>query len=201
MKKTMGNEEAFRIYYMERCMHGDQFENNMVTSYRGAVDQALLDVSDWVERGIEPRRSTVYEMVDNQIYPAKTAAERKGIQPTVSLLANGETCAHVKAGEEVRFTAVAQVPENAGEITSMAFSFEASHAFKENDLEWAFPHKGEIRHTLENGLYGANSSISHVYEKPGTYFASVRVCANREGDASKLYTQVKNLARVRVVVE
>ncbi len=201
VKKTMGNEEAFRIYYMERCMHGDQFENNMVTSYRGAVDQALLDVSDWVERGIEPRRSTVYEMVDNQIYPAKTAAERKGIQPTVSLLANGETCAHVKAGEEVRFTAVAQVPENAGEITSMAFSFEASHAFKENDLEWAFPHKGEIRHTLENGLYGANSSISHVYEKPGTYFASVRVCANREGDASKLYTQVKNLARVRVVVE
>lgn len=186
---------------MERCMHGDQFENNMVTSYRGAVDQALLDVSDWVERGIEPRQSTVYEMIDNQVYPAKTAKERKGIQPTITLLANGETCAHVKAGEEVTFTAVAQVPENAGEITSMAFSFEASHEFRENDLEWAFPCKGEIEKTVEDGLNGAKSSVSHVYDKPGTYFASVRVCANREGDAGRLYTQVKNLARVRIVVE
>lgn len=201
VKRTMGNEEAFRIYYMERCMHGDQFENNMVTSYRGAVNQALLDVSDWVERGIEPRKSTVYEVIDNQIYPAKTAAERKGIQPTITLLANGETCARVKAGEEVNFTAIVQVPEGAGEITSIAFAFEASHEFKENELDWAFPYKGQIRHTLENGLYGADSSISHVYDKPGTYFASVRVCAERGGDANRIYTQVKNLARVRVIVE
>ncbi len=201
VKRTMGNEESFRIYYMERCMHGDQFENNMVTSYRGAVNQALLDVSDWAERGIEPRKSTVYEMIDNQVYPAKTAAERKGVQPTVELLANGGTCAHVKAGEEVTFTANVLVPENAGEVTSIAFSFEASHEFRENDLDWAFPCKGEVRHTLENGLYGANASASHVYEKPGTYFASARVCAERGGDAGRIYTQVKNLARVRVIVE
>jgi hypothetical protein len=140
-------------------------------------------------------------VIDNQIYPAKTAAERKGIQPTITLLANGETCARVKAGEEVNFTAIVQVPEGAGEITSIAFAFEASHEFKENELDWAFPYKGQIRHTLENGLYGADSSISHVYDKPGTYFASVRVCAERGGDANRIYTQVKNLARVRVIVE
>lgn len=204
--ESKGNENDFRIYYMDRCMHGDvdAMENNMVVNYMGALRQALLDISDWVERGIEPKASTNYRLVDGQIIPAKTAKERKGLQPTVELLANGETCAHVKAGESVNFTACVEVPEGAGKVTAVDYDFVA-----DNSLNFAnmgtpkkfFTHPGTFERTETDGLQGAVSAISHVYEEPGTYFASVRVKVNRNGDASDPFTQIKNLARVRVIVE
>ena len=43
-------------------------------------------------------------------------------------------------------------------------------------------------------------SASHVYVKPGTYFAVLRVTSQREADPSTPYGRVQNLARVRVVV-
>ncbi len=49
VKKEKGSEEDFRLYYMDRCMHGNVswLENNMITNYMGALHQALLDISDW----------------------------------------------------------------------------------------------------------------------------------------------------------
>lgn len=66
-----------------RCLHGNvsTLENNMTVDYNGALNQVLLDVSDWVERGIEPLPSTVYRRDGGQIIPAETAAERKQEQP------------------------------------------------------------------------------------------------------------------------
>lgn len=45
------------------------------------------------------------------------------------------------------------------------------------------------------------SKITHVYETPGTYYASVRVKEQRDGDGDDIFTQIKNIARARVVVE
>lgn len=60
--ESRGNTDEFRLYYMENTMHGDVawLENNMVTNYLGALQQALLDVSAWVEKGIEPLPDTEY---------------------------------------------------------------------------------------------------------------------------------------------
>lgn len=203
VRESQGSEENFRIYYMDRCLHGNvsSLKSNMVTNYLGALNQALLDMSDWVERGIAPLHSTVYENRENQIYAADTAAERKGIQPLVTLLANGKECVHVKAGEEVIFTASAQVPEGAGLITALDFDFEADDlCSQEMEHKNVFNVKGDVHRTVENGLQGGTAQVSHVYDRPGTYFASVLVKSQRGGDASALFTQVSNLARARVIV-
>lgn len=202
--ETKGSEKDFRLYYMDRCMHGDVswLENNMVTNYLGALHQALLDISDWVERGIEPCPSSVYKRDGGQILPAENAKERKGLQPTVTLLANGRSCAHVKVGEEVILHASAQVPQGAGKVTAMDFAFEADDTLSYTPVEvHAFPYQGKIEENKADGCSGAESVIRHSYGKPGTYFASVRVKAERNGEKENLFTQVKNIARVRIIVE
>ncbi len=202
--ETKGNEDDFRIYYMDRCMHGNVswLENNMVTNYLGAMYQSLLDVSDWVERGIEPCRSTNYRLEkDGQVYLADTAKERKGLQPIVSMTANGTSCAEVKAGEMVVFRVKAEVPDGAGDITAIDYDFVSDNSLSMEKKELTvFKNKGEFSRTLVDGVHGAISEIVHTYERPGTYFASARVKMNRSGDDKNLYTQIKNIARVRIIV-
>ncbi len=41
---------------------------------------------------------------------------------------------------------------------------------------------------------------THTYLRPGTYFATVRVTSQRDGDPDAPYTRIQNLARVRVEV-
>ena len=40
-----------------------------------------------------------------------------------------------------------------------------------------------------------------MFANPGTYFVAVRVKSQRDGDKSEPFTQIKNVDRVRVVVE
>lgn len=198
--EAKGGEQDFRLYYMERCMHGDEFlrENNMITNYMGALHQALLDLSDWVEKGIEPLPTTVYRYQEGQIIPAEEIADRKGMQPKVTLLANQSSCAHVKAGETVNFTVKAEVPEGAGWVTAVDYGFE-----DRRDLtpENAYPVSGTFEEKAEGNIRAAVSNITYAFDKPGTYFVSARVKVNRHGNAGDIFTQVKNIARVRVIVE
>lgn len=198
--ETKGNEDDFRIYYMEHCLHGDVsfLQNNHIVNYLGALYQALLDLSDWVERGISPLHSTAYELKEGQIYPEEDIVNRKGIQPKATLLANGSECANVTAGEEVTFTITAQVPEGAGKVTAVDYSFEDHD---EIPCENAFPVPGEFLETFDGTIYGAASEIKHTFNQAGTYFISARVMSNRHGSLNNPATQVQNLARVRVVVE
>ena len=202
VRESKGNEDDFRIYYMERCMHGDVtfMENNMVINYLGAHRQALLDISDWVERGIEPPCSTNYTYDDGQIYPAAVAAERGGVQPIVQLRANGSVCARVKVGEPVTLTAKALVPQGAGKVTAFDFGF-ADNRNLPGGMDADFPVGSQITPIEEDGLQGAVAAVTHVYDQPGTYFAAVRVKSNRYGDPKARFTQVKNLARARIMVE
>ena len=200
-RETKGTEEDVRLYYMDRCLHNDEakMESNMVINYHGALRQAILDLSDWVERGIEPRQSTVYQRDGGLITPAAASGERKGMQAVVSLLAEGKTCAHVRVGEMVRFTVHAEVPEGAGRIT--AVDYDPVEICRLPGEKKVFLNSASFTEFEQDGRYGADAEFSYTYDRPGTYFASVRVKSNRKGDASDIFTQVKNLARVRVVVE
>lgn len=201
IRETKGTEEDVRLYYMDRCLHNDEakMESNMVINYHGALRQAILDLSDWVERGIEPRQSTVYQRDGGLITPAAASGERKGMQAVVSLLAEGKTCAHVRVGEMVRFTVHAEVPEGAGRIT--AVDYDPVEICRLPGEKKVFLNSASFTEFEQDGRYGADAEFSYTYDRPGTYFASVRVKSNRKGDASDIFTQVKNLARVRVVVE
>lgn len=199
--ETKGSAKNYRTYFMERCMHGDVdwCANYMVVNYLGALRQGLLDLAAWVEKGIEPLKDTVYTLCDGQIYTEKDIRKRYGMQALIDFKANGSRCAHVKVGEEVMFSIDVQVPENAGEVTEIAMTFEEDETviLTEDQL---FPDICEVKRYKEDVICGAKAEAVHKYEKPGTYFAVVRVKSQRNGDSSDIFTQVKNLERVRVIV-
>jgi hypothetical protein len=42
---------------------------------------------------------------------------------------------------------------------------------------------------------------SVAFDKPGTYFVTLRTASERNGDADSPYARIMNLGRVRVVVQ
>lgn len=198
--RESGKEADFRLYYMERCMHGDiiELESHMNTNYLGALRQALLDLSDWVERGTEPIPTTTYTYDDGQIKVPDSAAARGGVQPVVTLSANGAVCAAVQAGEKVTLTATAFMPKNAGGITEICIDPVAEKVFPNPH---AFAHAIPFETVKKDGLSGATGSLETVYDKPGTYYAAVRVKGNRRGDAGEPFTQIRNIARAKIIVK
>lgn len=200
--ESRGNEDDYRLYYMQRCMHGDVtwLENNMSVNYKGALFQALLDMAAWVMEGKEPLRTTVYRRSGGQIEEEPDAARRRGMQAGVRLTVNGEKCAHVRAGEEFTLKAEMTMPENAGEITSARFDLNDNWTYSV-PAQGLFPIEGEVKRTEKDGVHGAVSEINCKYEEPGVHFASVRITGQRDGDADDIFTQVCNLDRVRIIVE
>ena len=189
----MDEKELCRLWYVDHSLHDDRAETIdelRVTSYLGALRQALIDVAMWVEKGIAPLPSSEYSVNIGQMVVPEKAVERKGIQPVVALLANGGTCAHVKCGETVSFVAEAEVPDEAGSLTRAEWSFEG---------EQDYPYEGSLE--LRDGGQRATIHAEHSYKNPGTYFAVVRISSERNGDKDALFTQVRNLERVRIVVE
>lgn len=196
--EAKGSDKDFRLYYMDRCMHGDlsTLVSSRTVNYVGALHQALLDVAAWVERGIEPPETTAYRLRDGQILLPASARERGGIQSVVELLANGSACAHVKVNEPVHFTAKAEVPEGCGSVTRIAYCFSDSAELIDPE---AYAEEGAITHSAADGVSDVvRSETTHTYDKPGVYFASACAAASRiPGDP---YTQILNLGRARIIV-
>ena len=174
--------------------------NNMVVNYMGALYQALLDMADWLQLGKEPLKTTAYERVGGQIVEEADASRRNGMQAGVVLTANGQKCAHVRAGGEFVLRTEATLPENAGEITKIAFDFRDRWGFPEK-LKGLFPVQGKVVRTESDGVKGAYAEIIYRFDEPGTYFVSTRVSSQRDGNKDEIFTQVRNLDRVRVVVK
>ena len=211
--ETKGTDADHRTYFMERCMHGDinAIGNYMVVNYVGALRQALIDLSAWVEKGIEPLNRTAYYLgEDGQIHTEPDVSKRFGIQGIPTLKANGEKCAHVKVGECVRFTVDVEVPEGAGDVTEILFAHQEKElAARDTDVN------GVARLMLgedmwdgalafEKGgkgmVHTAHAETIGCYDKPGTYFATVCIATNRRGESDP-FTQVLNLDRARIIVE
>lgn len=188
-----GKLDMYRTYYMERTMHGDYDcpQTNLNVSYIGAKRQLLLDLAKWVEEGVEPLPSTEYEMIDNQPKLPENAKIRRGIQPTIEFTANGGELARVKAGEPVKIVVKTEVPDGAGKITDIAVDLY------DRDIT---EKRVEFEKQLEINADGGAEFVESFYEK-GERFVSVMVKSQRNGDNKDLYTKVKNLARVKVIVE
>ena len=180
----------FRLWFIDHALHGDvekQFDPTHTVSYVGALQQALRDLSAWVEKGVPPPESTIYRIVDGQVEVPSSAARRKGIQPTVTVLANGKARAEVKVGQRVTLSAVIELPPNAGRIVSAEWSLEGA-----NEFTPAAP-------APSGGARAAVQTI-HAYSRPGTYFAVLRAASQRDGDTATPYARIQNLARARIVV-
>jgi hypothetical protein len=76
-----------------------------------------------VEKGAHPPASTNYRIVKGQIVIPATAAERRGIQPVVTLRSNGSERVEVSAGQTVTFTGTIEAPPGAGSVVAAEWEF------------------------------------------------------------------------------
>ena len=192
VKENLGDstDNHFRVWFTDHALHGDQTQQEYPTrtvSYLGVLQQALLDLSAWVEKGIEPAATTQYKIEDGQVIVPVTAAERKGIQPTINLKVNGKERADIGVGKSATFTATIEVPPNTGSIVSGEWDFEGAGTF---------PVISQIKKVNKVTI-----KTKYTFSKSGTYFPTLRVASQREGDSKSSFARIQNLERVRVVVK
>jgi hypothetical protein len=190
-------DDRYRLWFNDHANHtglpgGEDrarpAKNTRIIDYSGSVQQALRDLSEWVEKGKEPPASTAFELVDGQVRVPVSAVERKGIQPVVSLTVNGAVRADVAVGETVSFSGVAELAPGTGTIINAEWDFEGV-----GDYPLTTPR-------IDGSLQRVAVTASHAFKQTGTYFPALRVTSQRQGDLASSYGRIPNLGRVRVVV-
>ena len=176
-------EDQYRIYFVERSPHGGSRENlgPRQISKLGLIYKAQDEMIAWVEKGQAPAPSTSYRIDSmNQLVLPETAAERKGYQLVVRLRANGrEERIEVRVGEEIRFEAEAEDPDNG--LLEAEIDFDGDDRFDQ---------------TVVLSGQTAVARFKHRFREPGTYISAVRVTDTTESFGGG----IQNLAAIRVVV-
>ena len=134
-KNNLGEDfdRNFRLWYVDRALHGDltkQEDPTRTVSYIGVLQQALRDLSQWVEKGIEPASTTGYEIKDGQVIASQSAKERKGIQAIVTATVDGQKKVEIHSGAKVSLAASVDIPENTGELVYAAWDLDGSGEYK-----------------------------------------------------------------------
>lgn len=199
IKETQGDkaDDMFRLWYTDRALHGDGEgqlgDPTHAVSYNGVLQQALLDISDWVEHGVAPAETTNYTIEQGgQVVVPATADERRGIQPVASITVEGQKALTVSPGQPVQIDAVAQVPQGQGKVVKAEWSTDGASYTRTTDL-------------AKSGRYSDDGctvkfSDTFAFDEPGTYFVALRVTSQRNG-RDQLYTPIANIDRLRVVVK
>lgn len=193
-KENLGDkyDDNFRIWYTDKALHGDSSEQenaNRTVSYIGVLQQALLDLSDWVEKGTTPPQSTNYTISDGQMVLPASASIRKGIQPIANLTVDGKKSIIGNIGTEVEFFTHIELPENTGRIIKVEWDFENNDKF----------YQGKLNRSAIATL--ATAKNKHRFLKKGIYFPTVRVTSQRKGIRNIPFCRIQNLDRVRVVIK
>ena len=184
-------DETYRLWYVDNANHTDPTTDTQKThavAYSGTVQYALRELSAWVEQGIVPPPTSEYWVQDGQVHVPTSAAERKGIQPVVHLKVNGGERAQIGVGEAVTFVAQIEVPPAPGKVVSAKWDFEGVGTY---------PDATELDDPTSETVH---VTATHAFTQPGTYFPTLRVASQREGDPSTPFARSLNQARVRVVV-
>ena len=192
-------DDVYRLWWVENAPHGaPEFLGPAVTpekdpgvwrsrlvGYDGVTAQALRELVSWVEDDVPATSNTTFFFTDDGgLVLGRTAEERGGVQPVVWATANGGVRADVKVGDSVRFEGGATQPPGHG---SLVWGY------------WDFEGTGTVDHREELDAESASVLATHAFTAPGTFFASFRVGAHRDGRKGH-GPAAENLARVRVVV-
>ena len=181
---------TYRVYFNDHADHQDappagERAATLVDWY-GMVEQALRDIARWAEDGVPAPASTQYEVKDAQIEVSPFALVRGGIQPTVDIVSLHDGVIKTKVGKPVLLAAAAHTPAGGGKIIAAEWDFEG-------DGEYV---PGKVTAPRRIAAIGT----THRFTEPGTYFVSLRVTAERDGDIGAEYALLQNIDRVRVVV-
>jgi hypothetical protein len=182
-------EDHFALWFIDHAQHDNPLTaaaHARTVSFEGALQQALRDLSAWVEKGIKPA-ATRYSIVDAQVKVPDSARDRGGVQAVIALQVNGGVRAEVAVGAVVTFTARIEVPPGAGRVVAAEWDFEGIGNFPVN-AGIATPEPL------------VSLSATYVFPTPGTYFPVLRATSQRQGDMQTAYGRIQNLGRVRVLV-
>jgi hypothetical protein len=198
VERVHGPDEAarrFRLRWTENAEHilpgmgaspPGRANNTWLVDFQPVIEQSLVDLIAWVEEDVPPI-GTNFELRDGKIVLPASAEERGGIQPVVTVTANGVSRAEVAAGEEVMLRAEAAVPSGTGTVVAVRWDFDGSGSY---------PWEDEVDGTSAS----VTSTTTHRYSRPGTYFATALVESHREGDTQATSRRIPNLASARIVV-
>ena len=154
--------------------------------YQPAIEQCLVDLAAWVEDGVRPA-PTNFQYRDGRVILPPTAGGRGGIQPVVTVEANGASRTKVRAGEAVTLRVRAEVPPGAGTVIGVKWDFDGSGSYP-------------LVEKVDGSSASVDQSTTHTWDRPGTYFATALVESHREGDVHAVACRVPNLAAARVIV-
>lgn len=180
-------KDHLRVWMVDHALHGSPEDTTRTVSYTPVLQQALLDLSAWVEKGISPPSSTVFQVHDGQVAVPASARERGGIQPVVDLKVNGASRLDIRPGEVVTLTGTITVPPGAGSLVAAQWDFDGKGSFP-------------VSSPIAKGARQATVTVSHRFDTPGTFFPALRGVSQRQGDAKTVFARVQNLGRVRIVV-
>jgi hypothetical protein len=93
----------------------------------------------------------------------------------------------VRVGQMVRLRGTISAPPTAGTIVAAGWDLDASGRF---DRTAAVPNRARR----------ATVTLTHRFDRPGTYFIGLKGVTERNGNRTSPYARIENLARVRVVV-
>ena len=191
-----GSAKKFRLRWTENAEHvpaefvpkqPGRASNTWLIDYRPIIEQSLVDLAGWVETGHEPA-GTTFTYNDGYVSLPPTAGERGGIQPVVSVTANGGPRTEVGVGDAVQLEVHAESPPGAGSIVSVEWDFDGSGTYPFQHAE------------VDGSAAAVDLSTTHRYDRPGTYFATALVHSHVDGDVSTAHRRLPNLASARIVV-
>ena len=186
-------DDNFRLWYTDHATHGGEDDPTEIVDYTTTLYQALLDVSDWVERGIAPSHTSTYVVEDGQVMLAADGKSRGGIQPVPCVTIHGKERTEVKPGDTVTIHVTVDVPQGTGKVVRADWCLDDSKQFTQPaDLTQA-------RYSADGEHVEFEQTVS--YDKAGTYFPTVKIYSERKGNAQTPYTCIANLGKVRVVVK
>jgi hypothetical protein len=152
----------------------------------GIFQQSIQDLMAWAEKGIAPPLSTRYTIRNGQVVSAPRAADRHGLQPVLTLTANGAPRAVVRVGEPVNLVGLAEMPPRAGQVMQYNW-IVAGAADPATNLAEPRP-RAEVKRTVS-------------FDKPGTYTVRLTVHGQRNGLVDPPdRTLLRNFKDVRIVV-
>ena len=197
IKAALGSqfEDRYRLYFIDNTMHTTQTASpgdprpvatTRVVSYQGALQQALRDLSAWVEKGTAPPESTSYKVVDGQVQvPLQRASERACNRSSLCR----RMAARAPMSQSVKSVDFRRRDRGAAEHRRRRESRMGLRR-RAATIRWSSEIKPEARVSVKT---------THAFTKPGTYFPALRVTSST-GRGKNPYAQVLNLGRVRVVV-
>lgn len=189
-------KDMLRVYWFENTGHGspNASEMNRLVERESSWHTAFQLMVRWVEQGVAPPPDTVVSVSPGSVTFPATAAERKGLQPTVSATADGLTRVVVPVGSLVLLDGIAASP--IGQISKYEWDFESDNSYDcDSDPTTSLPDcAGALAPAPE-----VTTPAPHIYATPGTFVATVRVTDDTDNPGP--FDGLENLARVVIVVE